>query len=231
MLYKYIYELIRESRSLNFTMVEVYTNGTRLTESLVQLLQECGVMLATSFYSDDACTHDEITGVRGSHARCVAALRLAVKAGIPTRVGVITMPSNEGSTPANINFLQELGIERIHVDHARGIGRGTAFVTPDDPMQQLCGSCWQGRLAINSVGDASPCVFSHFHKIGNVSEGLASLLSKPSLHSFRSDMYRGYHEPNRANELCSPGRCGPSSCGTSTCSPQDCSPIDCVPYH
>jgi len=225
LLYPHLLDLIREARRLNYDVVEVFSNGTRLTEDLARFFSEFGVMLATSFYSDDPCIHDAITGVPRSQQRTVQGLRRAIAHGIRTRVGVIAMPENEVTLSSTLEFLKTIGVDRISHDHVRGIGRGRHIAPNTDPQLELCGGCWRGSLAINPKGDVSPCIFSHFRKIGNVSEGLENIIKNPALHRFREatrDMDRNRHQISGApsNSDCIPYFCDPKY----WCNPKYCGP-------
>jgi MoaA/NifB/PqqE/SkfB family radical SAM enzyme len=227
LLYPALPDLIREARRLDYYIIEVFTNGTRLSDELVRLFADNGVMLATSFYSDDACSHDSITGVRGSQQKTIKAIERAVAAGIPTRVGVITMPENEARAQATVHFLRALGVEHVRLDRVRGIGRGHTFTNTRNPQEELCGACWRGRLALNSAGDVSLCVFSHFHKVGHISDGLATILESPALRTFRQEIR--YMDETRRMASCRPMRCDPSDCDPGVCAPEECSPNTCLP--
>jgi MoaA/NifB/PqqE/SkfB family radical SAM enzyme len=218
--------LVREARRLNFETVEIYSNTTRLSDGLISLFAEQGVMLATSFYSDDACTHDQITQHPGSYNKTIGALRRAIAAGIPIRVGVITMPGGEQAAHKTGEFLRQFGIENIRIDQVRGFGRGLEIKANSGAMSELCGACWRGRLAIDSAGNVSPCVFSHFNNVGHFSEGLVQILGKPELLAFRRDMRDQQQLPAK---MCAPNDCSPNDCSPNNCSPTQCSPYDCSP--
>jgi MoaA/NifB/PqqE/SkfB family radical SAM enzyme len=225
-------ELIQKAHLLGYTFIEVFSNGTRLHEGTLRFFSKYGVNFATSLYSTDPATHDAITRVRGSQAKTVRALQLAVELGVPTRVGVIEMAENEGSATNVVDYITSIGVKRVGVDRLRGVGRGQEGVGQENSYEALCGACWRGRLAINSAGDVSPCVFSHFCKIGEVSEGLSKILDKQKLHVFRTKV-RNMDETRQVDfcwpSPCGPNDCAPNQCGPINCGPQNCGPTQCNP--
>ena len=67
--------------------VTIETNGVLLTPALAGELAALGVgFVAVSIDAADAALHDEIRGVRGAHAKAVAAVRALVAAGIDSEI-------------------------------------------------------------------------------------------------------------------------------------------------
>ncbi|CAN5368868.1 radical SAM protein [soil metagenome] len=186
LLYPNLPALIEKASANAFEMIEVYTNGTRLTDDLCTHFRDHNVSLAFSFYSKSDSIHDSITKQKGSQERTLRGIDLALKQNIPVRVGVVQMSENANCASEAVNYLRSLGIQDANIDDIRGYGRGRDQTIPDDAYSGLCGACWRGLLAINSAGDVSPCVFSRFKSIGHVSEGIRRLLQKKSLGDFRA---------------------------------------------
>jgi MoaA/NifB/PqqE/SkfB family radical SAM enzyme len=124
------------------------------------------VARATSYYSSAAKQHDAITG-RRSHDRTLASIRRALTRGIPVRVGVVSVRPGQ-HVDAAVAELRALGVADIGVDRVRQVGRGVREAAPD--TVQLCGGCADQGLAVSPVGDAWPCVFSRWLRVGNVRE-------------------------------------------------------------
>ena len=133
------------------------------------------------------------------------------------------METNAVYVENTIEFLQGLGVTSVGIDRVRGIGRGNALTPNASPFEELCGSCWKGKLCINPDGEVSPCVFSWFHTVGNVKQGLPNILKSETLHDFRTR--------SRAQDLkrfnCQPRYCPPD---LQPCMPE-CAPAcqPCVP--
>jgi MoaA/NifB/PqqE/SkfB family radical SAM enzyme len=229
-------ELISFAAEHGYTFIEVYTNATAISPALLNVFVDCRVSVALSFYSDDACTHDTITKRPGSFSRTLANIKRLVKKGIPIRAGVVETPLNKGHVRAAAALLNQLGISEIRVDRQRAIGRGAQELHQLNPMKELCGECWNGKLCISSEGNAYPCVFSRFAKLGNIKDGLGGIVRGDSLSQFRTSLRTFRTKPQ--NDSVSERSCGPDvvcnpdlSCGPN-CSPNSstCGPAQfCVP--
>jgi MoaA/NifB/PqqE/SkfB family radical SAM enzyme len=90
--------LLTEATRIGFSCIEVFTNLTFLTEDTLRYAATHGIHFATSVYSDDAATHDAITGVRGSHAKTIHNLRRLIGAGVTTRAGIIRINQDNAAT-------------------------------------------------------------------------------------------------------------------------------------
>lgn len=189
-LYPRLPDLIADAGRIGYQFIEVFTNGTRLSDSLLETFQRWGVRLAFSFYAAGPELHERMTARPGSFARTVSGIRKALEKGLAVRVGIIAAALNSGDIEATRGFLGGLGVKSVGVDRVRGVGRGAALSPTPNPWQELCGACWRGKLCINPRGDVFPCVFSRFCKVGHASEGLASILQGQKLNAFRGRMRR-----------------------------------------
>ena len=70
-------DALLEAKRLGYTGIEIYTNGTRLSDSLISVCAQNGVSVAVSIYSHEPAIHDRITMLEGSHERTLDALRRA----------------------------------------------------------------------------------------------------------------------------------------------------------
>jgi MoaA/NifB/PqqE/SkfB family radical SAM enzyme len=226
-------DLVSAARKKCFDLVEVYTNATRLSSTMCAELKRLNVKLAVSFYASDEATHDRITGRHGSFTKTIRGITEAVRHGIPIRVGIVVMDENAAQINEAKEIVTNLGVASVKVDNERHIGRSGKSTTTVDPMGQLCGSCGKQLIAINAEGEVSPCVFSHFYRLGHVSEGISTILHRPNLEEFGKQL-----KGSRVNMACSPG-CGPHECGPGDdpspacfpngCDPDMCDPISCPP--
>lgn len=228
--------LIRFAKNKKFNFIEVFTNATRLNESLIECMKEYDVQVAASFYSDEPKVHDGITDVFGSWEKTVKGFHSVVNAGLPLRVGIIEMKQNEGHINRATTFLKSIGVENIGWDRLRGVGRGEPSLvnSPVEKFEELCGQCWNGKLCVAPTGDVFPCVFSRATPLGNAKQGILPILESKKLHRFRKKIYElGANETPIMNCVptclpvdsnCTPN-CGPS-CGPS-CGP-NCGP-NCFP--
>jgi MoaA/NifB/PqqE/SkfB family radical SAM enzyme len=215
----------------NLSVVEVYTNATRLTDEMVGCLKDGGASVAASFYAEEPSVHDAITLRPGSWHRTVAGLERALAAGLPVRIGIIETPENKTQVPRAIAFLERLGIGEIGVDAERGIGRGRRQFadTAGEDFSQLCGRCGQARLCITASGAIYPCVFSRKAPLGDARDGLRAALESAALANFCASVEReqqSRRELGGGNAFCVPGpRCAPTTGGPcSPDQPQPCRP-------
>lgn len=215
----------------NYKFIEVYTNASYLDNSLLQVFTQYSVHVAVSFYSDDDKIHDAITKRRGSFDRTVANLRRMVSAGLPIRAGIIEMQENAGHGEKARQFLEGIGVTETKIDLKRGIGRAATGAELNDPMSELCGECWKGKLCVTSSGKAYPCVFSRFAEVGHANSGIDRIVSSQRLADFR----RALRDYRRVNVLGSERAYEDAGCGPQTCSPAcqpsvfKCAPGTCSP--
>ncbi len=233
-------DLIAHARALKFEDIEVYTNGTVLTDKLLSCFVEHGVCIAVSVYADDSDIHDAVTGRAGSHARTIKNLKRMKRAGLQIRVGLISMEANASRVEQTLLYVKNLGIDNVGVDRARGVGRGGDLPGATMGLQELCGQCWKGSLCISANGAASSCVMSKAWSVGSVGDGLHNLVTGqrlrevramirdevwlPRQHPAQAACNPGGHPDCYPNNPCSPkGGCDPCH---PTCNPQDpkCTP-------
>jgi MoaA/NifB/PqqE/SkfB family radical SAM enzyme len=185
--------LIEHAKSVGFRRCEVFTNATILRDDLVQSFKRLRVMVHFSFYSFDPAVHDQITGHKGSFERTVEGIRELVRRRVRLAAGIILLPQNRAHLKQTKRFLRRLGVHLIGIDQVRGIGRGQQFVALNTPPRgELCGQCWNGKLCVDSNGDAHPCVFSNFVSVGNVlDDGFDAIVGGARLRTFRHDIFMG----------------------------------------
>lgn len=138
--------------------VQVFSNLVAVRPALWDRFRCPAVSLATSYYSDTADQHAQVTGRRASHNRIRDNIRQAVQLGIPLKVGIIDTFDGQRVEQAR-SELEALGVQRIHIDRQRGVGRAA---TTAPTVDELCGKCGTGRAAIGPHGDVWPCVLSRF---------------------------------------------------------------------
>lgn len=183
-------DLIDHARSKGFDFIEVFTNGTLLTESMIRYFASSGVNVAMSVYSYRPETHDSITGIRGSFEKTLNSLKLLLAYGIPTRCATIAMKQNESDLDGTSYYLQQLGVQNRPPDPVRPSGRGcgmenwpqtyglkTVKTKPDFVANKEIydrnisyNSCWFGKVAITNEGDVLPCVFARDQVAGNIKD-------------------------------------------------------------
>jgi MoaA/NifB/PqqE/SkfB family radical SAM enzyme len=149
--------------------VEIYSNLARsFVPAAWNLFGRPGVRLATSYYSADAIQHDRITGRPGSHRWTLANIQEALRRGVPIRAGVIEMEPEQRAREA-VEQLHNMGVFRVDFDRLRQLGRGVRDREPRQ-VDQLCGGCGDGRLAVSPTGEVWPCPMSRWISLGNVTD-------------------------------------------------------------
>lgn len=201
--------------------VEVFTNLVHVNLALWKVFSQPGVRLATSYYSDNAKEHAAVTQ-RPTHARTRANITEALRRSIPVRVGVVNVWDGQRIDRA-LTELRELGVTDIGTDHVRQVGRGV--LDQKAGLDQLCGHCGAGKVAISATGEVWPCVFSRWMPIGNIRErALVDILTGAEMNSVSEMLQSHFGSPQMP---CVPNMCDPQ-CGPS-CSPA-CSPAgNCRP--
>lgn len=180
--------LIERARVRGFETVEVYTNGTMFHPRVKEAFIRHRVDLAFSVYAASPEIHDRVTQRRGSFERTLQSIRWALEAQLSVRAGIITMSDNAGETERTQETLRAMGVAHIGTDRVRGVGRGLSPNDPEAQLDELCGACANGKLAVTASGQIFPCVFSRFWPVGHVRETLQSAIEGVPLIEFTNRM-------------------------------------------
>src|SRR5262249_53993906 len=156
------------ARAKDFETVEVYTNGTMFYPRVKEAFVRHKVDLAFSVYAANGEIHDQVTRRAGSFERTLQSIRWALGARLSVRAGIITMSDNAGETERTQELLRAMGVTNIGTDRVRGVGRGLSPNDPEAQLDELCGACANGKLAVTASGQIFPCVFSRFWPVGHV---------------------------------------------------------------
>lgn len=216
-------DLIAHTREKNYELVEVYTNGTHISDELLACFVKHDVAVAVSFYADDPAIHDAITKKHGSHTATVRGIKRMKEAGLKVRVSIIVMEQNQDRVSETREFLHSLGVARVRTDRVRGIGRGESLTSgqPASALSELCGNCWRGSVAITPEGTVYPCIMARNHTIGSLQEhSLADLVTSLNLTISRKQIYEEVWLPRiqeTATNACN--ACGPNFCNPYICPP------------
>ena len=100
-------------KALRMTLT-VLTNGTLLDdEGAARLAELRPFKVAVSMYGASAEKHDAVTGIKGSFARSIAALRALHRHGVRCRLSCTLMPETIGEVSAIIELAEELGCDYL----------------------------------------------------------------------------------------------------------------------
>ena len=93
-------------------LVTLFTNGTMITPRLADYLVEYRPFnLEISLYGYTQETYERVTGIPGSHARCMGGIELLVERGIPLRLKTVVMTLNKHELGEMQDFAKGLGVE------------------------------------------------------------------------------------------------------------------------
>lgn len=146
--------------------VAVYSNLVDISRAYWTLFEDPSVRLSTSWYTDDPDQHRRITRSADAYERTLANIREALRLEIPLKVGVVEgIIPNQRSAEA-VQQLREIGVTDIAIDTSRPVGRASRGKKP--ALSDLCGRCGDGRAAIDTDGQLSPCVLGRHMVAGNV---------------------------------------------------------------
>ncbi|MGW2860808.1 radical SAM protein [Streptomyces sp. NPDC001205] len=205
--------------------IEVFSNMTHIREPLWDTFTACGVKLATSYYSDSAEDHDQVTRLRGSHKRTRANIQKALELGIPIRGGVVAV-NREQRVQQAAQDLVNLGVEEVGGDRTRAFGRASKGAAPT--IDDLCGHCAHEKCAIGPTGDVWPCVLGRFLTLGNVKETpLAEVWGGPQMTGVTADIEAVHGDgvqactPPQFLPMCGP--CQPCVPSVGFCDPREAS--------
>ncbi|MBF6053156.1 radical SAM protein [Streptomyces eurocidicus] len=222
-LYPHLSELIIHAHGAGLG-IEVFSNMTAIRDPLWETFKACGVKLATSYYSDDAAEHDNVTNLRGSHKKTRANIRKAVDLGIPIRGGVVVVNAEQRVREA-VTDLQAIGVGHVGGDRTRAFGRAGKGAAPS--VGDLCGHCALGQVAIGPEGDVWPCVLGRFITLGNVqAASLTEVWNSARTINARAEIAAAHGL--EAAESCTPpqflpscGPCGPCVPSVGVCDPKE----------
>ena len=122
-----VLDLAEHARKTGYEFIEIFTNGTLLTQRKIDRIKSLGLNVAVSLYSVEVEVHDKITNTPGSHKKTIEALRRLKEANISTRVEVILMRLNEHTVDQTQNFINEMGFSSNKPDVLRPKGRGDSL--------------------------------------------------------------------------------------------------------
>jgi radical SAM protein with 4Fe4S-binding SPASM domain len=93
-------------------MLVLFTNGTLLTPRSADLLAEWRPRtIEISLYGYTQKTYESVTGIPGSHARCMRGIELLLERGLPLKLKTMAMTLNVHELPAMQAFAESLEVD------------------------------------------------------------------------------------------------------------------------
>ncbi|MGW2364989.1 radical SAM protein [Streptomyces sp. NPDC001667] len=222
-LYPHLPELITYTHRAGLE-IEIFSNMTHIRDELWSTFTECGVKLATSYYSDTPQDHDKVTRLRGSHTKTRANIQKAVDLGLTIRGGIVAVHQDQRVHEA-LTDLTDLGVKQVGGDRVRAFGRAGQSTGPT--VDDLCGHCALGQCAIGPEGQVWPCVLGRFITLGNVLKNpLAEIWDSPQTARARAEIAAAHGL--KPAQSCTPpqflpscGPCGPCVPSVGHCDPKE----------
>ena len=193
-------ELVKSAVSNQYELIEIFTNGTLITDNDINFFKRHKVSIATTIYAANDTIHDRITLHQGSFAKTLASIRKILHTGIPLRIASIIMKPNENEANNIMQLCASLGVEVNPPDVIRPTGRGDdrdllpanyakppikpPFYTDAQGFSnsRKWHSCLAGKLAVTAAGDVIPCIFARSQLCGNVlTQSLADIIAGDDL--------------------------------------------------
>ncbi len=92
-------------------LINLFTNGTLITERIADLLAEWPpFMVEITLYGRSQSTYERITGIPGSYAHCMAAIERLVERKVPFSLKTMLMTLNQHELEDIRGFAQSLGV-------------------------------------------------------------------------------------------------------------------------
>lgn len=104
-------EIYRHTKT-NGLLVTIFTNGTLVTDSILELFEELPPQaVEISLYGASAATYENITGINGSYKRCLKGIRQLLEHKINVKLKTILMTLNRHEFFDIENMAKELGVK------------------------------------------------------------------------------------------------------------------------
>jgi MoaA/NifB/PqqE/SkfB family radical SAM enzyme len=88
-------DIYRHAKQRGF-IITLFTNGTMLTPALVEELRQWPPFsIEITLYGHTAETYEALTGVPGSHARCLRGIQMLLAAGLPLKLKTVAVSHNK----------------------------------------------------------------------------------------------------------------------------------------
>ena len=166
----------------NFDFIEVYTNGTLLSDELLELITEKKIALAFSLYSEDCSVHDAVTMIKGSHELTSNSISKALALGNTVRVASVEMKGvpryiyKDERVTARSDLPRITGRAGLHLYTRdmllRKLIKKDTFRKPINVSEflqnQTVHNCFGHRLYIACGLDVYPCVMERRLTYGNL---------------------------------------------------------------
>lgn len=203
-----IFNLVPEAKRIGYEFIEIFSNGTLITDVELKMVKDNNLCLAFSLHGSKPEIHDKITQKRGSWDKTVSVIKKAQTMGIPTRVAMVVIKYNESDVEPTIEFVKNhLGVKNMKIDYVRPSGRGCGA---DLSSKNICekqrfhkpifskisadffakmkfgNNCFFDKICISPEGKVYPCIMERGESYGNVKkQKLSEILKSATAKKFR----------------------------------------------
>ncbi len=165
-----------------FDFIEIFTNGTLLSDDLIDIIAKNNIHLAFSVYSDNAETHDYVTCTKGSFVLTSNRIKQAIDKGIKIRTASVEMKNvprftNNGSKEHKCDFPRITGRADLSLYSEdmlkRKIITKNTFAKPIKPVDffknQKMHYCFGEKIYIDYKLNVYPCAMERRVSYGKLS--------------------------------------------------------------
>jgi radical SAM protein with 4Fe4S-binding SPASM domain len=146
-------------------LITLFTNGTLLDEAFVEKLSDWAPRwVEITLYGYTQATYERVTGVPGSHARCLKGIDLLLKHDVPLRLKTVVMSLNKHELWAMEGYARDLGLDFRYDMTLNACIDGSQSPVPLrlDPeeivaLEAADGERWEGmKQDLDRLGSARP---------------------------------------------------------------------------
>ena len=188
-----------------FEYIEIFTNGTLLTEHLLHIIKAANIHLAVSVFAASSDIHDGVTQVCGSYSLTNKSIVKITKHRVPLRVASVEMKDVPLFTLFDEQIKQKIDLPRL-------TGRATlelyskpmlrkklitqeSFKRPVDPEHYYRNTklhnCFADKIYIDIRGNVFPCVMERRLAHNNLLKYQAGDILKQEICSLSKDLIVG----------------------------------------
>lgn len=170
--------------------ITLFTNGTCITDALLQYIIRNKINVKMSIYGHCAKVHDLITTIPGSFEKTIDSAKRLIAGGVSVSAAIIIMKENEQYVQSILDYVKSIGMKCSRYDVIREVFKGTQNshiplnsevisevyrTVPNFKADKILfydnvykNSCWYGKISIMDNGDVIPCEFERDFIYGNV---------------------------------------------------------------
>ncbi|MGM0575010.1 MAG: radical SAM protein [Myxococcota bacterium] len=124
-----IIDIVREARDLEYRIIQVQTNGRRLSyKPFVRALLEAGVTeISPALHGSRPAIHDSLTRAKGAWAQVVKGIRNCRAAGLPVIMNSVVVKDNYRDLPTLADLLARLGVQQMQFAYVHPAGTADTY--------------------------------------------------------------------------------------------------------